>query len=123
MTLAKNILAAVLLACEAAPAQIITTIVGTDWSFPTGQLTAANAPLGGVFGAAVDAAGNVFIVDTNDSLILRVSLDGTLSVVAGNGIAGFSGDGGPATSASLYAPLRLSRWIPLATSTSPTYSQ
>ncbi len=85
-----------------ASAQVITTIAGTDYTFSRGSLAAANAPLGQIYGVAVDRAGDVFVVDTSDNLILRISGDGTLGVVAGNGIAGFSGDGGPATSASLH---------------------
>jgi hypothetical protein len=90
--------------CQTAAAQIITTIAGTDFSFPSGSLAAVNAPLGNVGGVAVDAAGNVFVTDTQNNLVLRISASGTLDVVAGNGIAGFSGDGGSATSASLYNP-------------------
>jgi len=84
--------------------QIITTLVGTDWSFPTGTLAAAKAPLGQVQGVAVDGAGNVFVADCSNNLVLRISLNGVIDVVAGNGISGFSGDGGPATSASLNDP-------------------
>ena len=83
---------------------IITTVAGTDWSFPSGSLAALNAPLGAVEDVALDAAGNVFVADSADSLVLRISVTGTVNVVAGNGIPGFSGDGGPATSASLNYP-------------------
>jgi hypothetical protein len=93
-----------LLICHAATAQIITTVAGTDWSFPTGSLAAVNAPLGAVVGVAVDAAGNVFVADSSNNLVLRISVSGTINVVAGNGIGGFSGDGGPATSASVSLP-------------------
>src|SRR5580658_1291136 len=92
------------LVCHAAAAQIITTVAGTDYSFPSGSLTAVNAPLGPVNSVAIDAAGNVFVTDSEDNLVLRISVTGTLSVAAGNGIPGFSGDGGPATSASLNGP-------------------
>ena len=94
----------VLLLCRAAAAQIITTVAGTDWSFPTGSIEAVNAPLGNLTGVAVDTAGNVFVADPNDNLVLRFSVNGTINVVAGNGVADFSGDGGPATSASLNFP-------------------
>jgi len=53
---------------------------------------------------AVDAAGNLFISDQGNQRIRKVSATGIITTVAGNGIAGFSGDGGPATSASLSAP-------------------
>ncbi len=54
-------------------------------------------------GIAVDAAGNVYIADTNNSRIRKVSTDGTIATIAGKGI-GYSGDGGPATSATLNFP-------------------
>ena len=44
---------------------------------------------------------------------------GVITTVAGNGIAGYSGDGGPATAAELDYP-RASRWTPPGTSSSPT---
>jgi sugar lactone lactonase YvrE len=56
-------------------------------------------------GLAFDAAGNLFIADTDDNKILEVTVDGILSVVAGTGQQGFGGDGGPATSAELDSPL------------------
>ncbi len=96
--------AAVALTAPGALCQIITTVAGTNSSFPAGSLTAVNAPLGAVTGVAVDGTGNVFIVDSGDSLVFRISSNGAIEVVAGNGIPGFSGDGGPATSASLYSP-------------------
>jgi hypothetical protein len=63
--------------------------------------------LGAVSGVAVDTAGNVFVVDPDNNLVLRISANGTLNIVAGNGIAGFSGDGGSATGASLFYPYRV----------------
>jgi len=54
---------------------------------------------------AVDRAGNVFFTDPSNNIVLR--LDGTtrgVSLVAGNGTPGFSGDNGPAVSAQLYYP-------------------
>ncbi len=53
---------------------------------------------------AVDAAGNLFIADTLNNRIRKVSIAGVISTVAGNGLAGFSGDGGPATNARLAFP-------------------
>ena len=55
-------------------------------------------------GVAVDGSGNLFIADTGNNYILQATTNGTLSTVAGTGLAGFSGDGGPATSAKLNAP-------------------
>ena len=54
---------------------------------------------------AVDTQGNVFIADVSYSVIRRVdAATGIITTVAGNGTPGFSGDGGPATSASMFAP-------------------
>ena len=53
-------------------------------------------------GVAVDAAGNVYIADTVNSRIRKVS-NGIISTIAGNGVEGYSGDGGPASLAQLYS--------------------
>jgi sugar lactone lactonase YvrE len=52
-------------------------------------------------GLAVDAAGALYIADARNNRVLKVSPDGTAATIAGNGVAGYSGDGGPATNASL----------------------
>jgi trimeric autotransporter adhesin len=52
---------------------------------------------------AFDSAGNLYIANSYASQVLEVSTAGTVTVVAGNGTAGYSGDGGPATSAALGA--------------------
>ena len=68
---------------------------------------ATGASLSGPLGVAVDATGNIYVADTGNSRIRKVSSAGTITTVAGNGIMGFSGDGGPATGASLYQPERI----------------
>jgi sugar lactone lactonase YvrE len=61
--------------------------------------------LNGPNGVAVDASGNLFIADEWNQRIRRVeAATGVITTVAGNGTAGFSGDGGTATSASLARP-------------------
>ncbi|GAA1335580.1 NHL domain-containing protein [Saccharothrix algeriensis] len=55
-------------------------------------------------GLAVDGAGSLYIADYNNHRIRKVAKDGTITTVAGNGTAGFGGDGGPATSARLNYP-------------------
>ena len=74
---------------------------GTGYSGDGGQATAAQlfAPTG----VAVDSAGNVYIADTQNSVIRKVGVNGVISTVAGNGIAGFTGDG-VATAVSLNQP-------------------
>ncbi len=63
---------------------------------------------GTVYGFAVDSRGNLFVSETGQTpRIWRVTPDGTTSIVAGNGTKGFSGDGGPATSAQLSSPVSI----------------
>jgi uncharacterized protein (TIGR03437 family) len=75
---------------------------GEGFSGDGGPATAAqlNAPLA----LATDAAGNLYIADTGNSRIRKVSTSGIITTVAGNGAAGFSGDSGPATLAQLATP-------------------
>src|SRR6201999_672465 len=58
-------------------------------------------------GVAVDTAGNLYIAEFLNHRVRKVSPNGTITTVAGTGIAGFSGDGGPATDASLNEPFRV----------------
>ncbi len=53
---------------------------------------------------AVDAVGNLYISDTNSNTVRKVATNGVITTVAGNGTLGYSGDGGPATSAQLSYP-------------------
>ncbi len=84
---------------------IITTVAGTgkaDYAGDGGPATGAalNAPSS----VALDSAGNLFISDMRNNVIRKVDTRGIITTVAGNGKAGFSGDGGPALSAQLFAP-------------------
>ncbi len=84
---------------------VITTIAGTDWVFPGLTMPALQAPLGPLLGTALDPRGNVLLLDTQNQMLFRYTpADGILAVVAGNGLAGFSGDGGSAARASMNAP-------------------
>jgi len=53
---------------------------------------------------APDPEGNILIADPGNHMVSRLNPDGTLAALAGNGIAGFSGNGGPARDASLNSP-------------------
>src|SRR5579864_1578917 len=85
---------------------IITTAVGTgEKGFAGDGGPATAAPLNGPFDVAFDAAGNLYFSDTFNCRIRRVDArTGVISTVAGNGEKGYSGDGGPATAASLNEP-------------------
>jgi sugar lactone lactonase YvrE len=86
-------------------AGIISTIAGTGVAGNSGAGGPATAAeLSEPIGVAVDSAGNVYIADAWNSRICVVNTFGTLNAVAGNGTAGFSGDGGPANQAELYLP-------------------
>jgi len=87
---------------------IITTVAGNGiagFSGDGGQATVAE--LNFPDGIALDGSGNVFIGDARNNRIRRLNtVTGVITTVAGNGIAGFSGDGGVATSAELNFPSR-----------------
>lgn len=83
---------------------IISTIAGTGVSGYSGDAGAATAAkLSSPYGVTVDASGNVYIADLGNNRIRKVS-GGVISTVAGTGVAGFSGDGGAATSANINTP-------------------
>ncbi len=71
---------------------------------PASGLPATEARFGEPTGVAVSETGDVFVSDWPEHRVWRIARDGTLSPAAGNGRAGSSGDGGPATEARLRAP-------------------
>jgi sugar lactone lactonase YvrE len=94
-------LALVLFAPPALLAQYaISTVAGGG----PNNLTALKASIGNPGGVALDAAGNIYIADSQSSHIFKVDTANNLTVVAGNGTHGYAGDGGPATSAALNGP-------------------
>jgi len=58
------------------------------------QSTALNTRLEDPSGLAVNAAGDLYISDTRQHRVLKVSASGVVTVVAGTGKGGYSGDGG-----------------------------
>jgi trimeric autotransporter adhesin len=89
-----------------AATKIITTYAGTGAQGFTGDGgPATSATLGFPQALATDANGNLFIADTNNNVIRHVAV-GTqiITTVVGTGVFGFSGDGGPATQATMQAP-------------------
>ncbi|WP_158552648.1 hypothetical protein [Spirosoma telluris] len=73
---------------------IITTLAGTGESGFAGDNTPAiNAQFLSPHGVAVDAAGGVYIADTQNNRVRRIDLNGIITTVVGNGAYGYSGDG------------------------------
>ena len=90
------------------PNNIITTVAGKSTSGFSGDGGAAtNASLNHASGVAFDASGNLYIADEANYRIRKVTTNGIITTVAGNGISGYSGDGGAATNASLCNPPRM----------------
>jgi sugar lactone lactonase YvrE len=84
---------------------IIHTFAGngtTGYSGDGGPATAAQ--LGFPIGLAADSSGNMYIADEADSVVRKVDPSGTITTFAGNGMSGYSGDGGYATQAAIGAP-------------------
>jgi len=84
---------------------VISTVAGNGmrgFAGDGGPATAAS--LGEPYDLAVDAAGNVFVLDIGNQRVRRVDRQGVITTVAGDGRVSFGGDGGPATRASLYEP-------------------
>lgn len=92
-----------LASCACAHAQTVETIAGNGT--PSGAVSSASIPLAP---AGTDAAqdGTIFIADVEQQRVWRLDpLNNTLAILAGNGIAGFAGDGGNATNASFDNPV------------------
>jgi large repetitive protein len=90
------------------PDGIIATVAGNGTLGTSGDGGAAtSAELYYPESVTLDAAGNLYIADRGNPRIRKVTPDGFITTVAGNGIPGYSGDGGPATSAELYGPYGL----------------
>ena len=87
------------------PTGIITTIAGTGTDGYNGDgKNATAAQLNQVHGVAQLADGSVLIADTGNQRIRRVDSSGVITTVAGNGTAGYGGDGGPGNKARISSP-------------------
>ncbi len=83
----------------------IYTVAGTGTSGYSGDGSAAvSADINKPFGITLDSSGNLYIADTYNHCIRKVDAGGTITTAAGNGMQGFSGDGGTATAAKLQNP-------------------
>jgi len=82
-----------------------TVLAGTgNLGFSGDGGPAVNAQFDTPEGLAMDAAGYVYISDSFNSRVRKILKDGAIETIAGNGAMNYSGDGGPATAASLYFP-------------------
>jgi sugar lactone lactonase YvrE len=92
------------------PAGLITTVAGTGtagYNGDGGPAAVSTVDLYYPSGVAVDGAGNLYIADRSNQRVRMVDLTATppvITTMAGTGIAGYNGDGGPAGSAQLNAP-------------------
>jgi uncharacterized protein (TIGR03437 family) len=90
------------------PTGNITRIAGIGQSGYSGDGGAATAAqLEYPAGIAVDAAGNVYVADLTAHVVRIIATNGTISTYAGQGTAGYTGDGGAAIQAQLNAPMGL----------------
>ena len=89
-------------------AGVITTFAGNGEPFDPGDGgPAAQAQFSYLRGVAVDATGNVYVVDSSDHRVRRIDTAGIITAFAGTGERGYTGDGGPATQAQLASPWKL----------------
>jgi len=85
---------------------IITTVAGNGMKGYNGDGgIAINAKLNSPVSIALDAKGNLYIADYDNHRVRKVNSNGIITTVAGNGIAGYNGDGGIATAAQLSSPI------------------
>ncbi len=106
-----SLLLLALCAFFSAQSQTITTIAGTGYRAGTGfggytgdGGAATNAQLAHPYGIAFDADRNMYIADGVNHCVRKVTTAGIITTIAGNGTAGHTGDGGPATAATCRYP-------------------
>ncbi len=84
----------------------ITAVAGTGTAGYAGDGGPASAArISGPLSVAVDRGGNLYIAEYGGDRIRKVAPNGIITTFAGTGRAGFSGDGGPATTAAIFNPL------------------
>src|ERR1019366_6081718 len=87
------------------PPSAFSNVAGTNVAgFRGDGGPATSALLNKPTGIAMDAAGNIYLTDTNNSRIRKITVDGVITTIAGSRYTGYSGDGGDATAAELNVP-------------------
>jgi hypothetical protein len=86
---------------------VINTVAGmhTTAGYSGDGGPATDAALNNPVGIAVDTSGNIYIADDHNNVIRKVNTAGMISTFAGDSTAGYSGNGGPATTALLNTPI------------------
>lgn len=84
------------------PGYVISTVAGSGWIGDGGP--ASQAILRQPGGVAADANGNIYIAETGGHRVRKMDRSGAITTLAGTGVAGFSGDGGPAAQAQMASP-------------------
>jgi uncharacterized protein (TIGR03437 family) len=84
------------------PGYLISTVAGSGWIGDNGPATQAILRQPGA--VAADGNGNIFIAETGGHRVRKVDRSGAITTLAGTGVAGFSGDDGPAAQAQLASP-------------------
>src|SRR5436309_7306717 len=99
------VMASLLVGVAWASTPTISLVAGTGTSGYNGDgIPAASAELNLLRALAVDTVGDVFVADTFNHRIRKIDTTGMITTVAGTGVAGSSGDGGPATRANMKWP-------------------
>lgn len=88
------------------PAGIVSTIcnITTTSGYSGDGGPALTAEISSSEKITVDAAGNIYFADFYNNCVRKINTAGIINTIAGNGSAGYSGDGGPATDAQLWLP-------------------
>jgi sugar lactone lactonase YvrE len=89
---------------------LLSTVAGLSATrgFNGDGIPATSAQLDDPYEIALDSSGNLYIADTFNHRVRKVTAStGLISTIAGTGVAGFNGDGIPATSAELYYPISI----------------
>jgi YVTN family beta-propeller protein len=91
------------------PAAVVSIVAGVlnTCGYNGDGITATTAQLNSPYSVALDTTGNLFIADNSNNRVREVNGSGIISTITGDGNCGYSGDGGPATSAEICFPYGL----------------